>query len=91
METPGGYDQYRETFRAHYENNFSDSPFHYTSCESAYLRGYRLATKPEYEGMEWEELEPEVRAEWEESQDVPWEQYKKACRYAWKETQASDS
>jgi hypothetical protein len=49
-----------------------------------------MAGQKQYQGYRWDELEPQVRRDWEAShQESPWERTKQAVRYGWEKMAGS--
>lgn len=77
-----GYGAYEADFRNHAQITYVSS--RYDDYEPAYRYGYDLAGDPRYAGHDWEEIEPDVRRDWETRYpDSLWEQKKAAVRYSW--------
>jgi hypothetical protein len=81
------YRAHEPTYREHYEETYAGEGRTYAQYESAYRYGHDLAWYEEYEGREWEEIEPEIRGEWEEDHDTAWEEVKEAVREGWQRVQ----
>lgn len=74
-------------FRSHFDQNYASSGGRYEDYSPAYLYGARLANNDQYAGRRWEEMEPEVRRDWEgRNSGSKWEQFKGAIRHAWDRT-----
>jgi uncharacterized protein (TIGR02271 family) len=69
-------------FRSHWQSNFGSSGGRYEDYAPAYSYGSSLASNDSYRGRKWEELEPQVRTDWESSHPgSTWEKVKDAVRY----------
>jgi hypothetical protein len=80
------YMEFDEDFQAHYETAYATTGTPYLTYRPAYRYGYDLAILPQYEGREWEEIEPEARREWEErGEEGAWEEVREAVRHGWQE------
>ncbi|HSJ53473.1 MAG TPA: hypothetical protein VLC52_06960 [Anaerolineae bacterium] len=83
FETEDDYDYYGEGFRQHYQSNYGTSGYSYDEYDTAYRYGYDLAGSDYYRGRDWDEVEPEIRRNWEDQTDSPWEEFKGAVQHAW--------
>lgn len=83
-----GYDYYDEGFRRHYESTYSTTGSPYATYDTAYHYGYDLANSPYYGDRDWDEIEPEVRRNWEEQTDSPWDSVRDAVSHAWNEVRS---
>lgn len=73
-----------DVFRQHWQSAYGSSGGKYEDYASAYRYGANLAGQKQYQGYRWDELEPQVRSDWEAShQGSPWERTKQAVRYGW--------
>ena len=73
-----------DVFRQHWKSAYGSSGGKYEDYASAYRYGAGLAGQKQYQGYRWDELEPQVRSDWEAShQGSPWERTKQAVRYGW--------
>ncbi len=73
-----------DLYRQHWQSAYGSSGGQYEDYASAYRYGADLAGRKQYQGYRWDELEPQVRADWETShQGSPWESTKQAVRYGW--------
>jgi uncharacterized protein (TIGR02271 family) len=73
-----------DDFRTHWQTAYGSSGQQYEDYASAYRYGADLAKQQKYYGYRWDELEPQVRSDWEASHaDSPWERSKQAVRYGW--------
>lgn len=76
-----------ELFRQHWQSAYGSSGGKYEDYASAYRYGANLAGQKQYHGYRWDELEPQVRSDWEAShKESPWERTKQAVRYGWEKT-----
>lgn len=85
FDAEGDYDTYAESFRRHYTSNYGTAGYTYDEYEPAYRYGYDLATSEYYRDQSWDDIEPEVRRNWQEQTDSPWEAFRDAVRHAWRE------
>lgn len=73
-----------DDFRTHWQTAYGSSGGKYEDYASAYRYGADLANQQKYHGYRWDELEPQVRSDWEASHaGSPWERTKQAVRYGW--------
>ncbi len=82
----GGYlpfETYNDVYRMHYTTVFASGGHPYDYYVPAYRYGYMLATDPRYRDYQWEQLEPEIRRNWEDYNKDTWEDVKAAIRHAW--------
>lgn len=72
-------------FRTHYDSNYTSSKLDYDShYEPAYSYGYTLGNTESLRDSRWEDIEPQVRQRWEESDnDSLWDDIKDAVRQGW--------
>jgi uncharacterized protein (TIGR02271 family) len=71
-------------FRTHWQTSYATQGGRYEDYAPAYTYGSRLAANDKYKGHQWNEIEPQVRAEWESNNaGTPWEKMKDAVRYGW--------
>ncbi len=77
------FDTYRSDFRRHYNINYTDSDYDYTSYEPAYRYGYILASDQRFQDRDWNEIEPEVRRRWEETNEGTWDDFVDAIEHGW--------
>lgn len=75
------FDSYEPTFRDHFKNNFRGQQYNYDQYRPAYRYGYDLATGDQYRGRNWNEIEPDVRRDWERQHpNNAWDNFKGAVR-----------
>lgn len=73
-----------DAFRQHWQSAYAGSGGRYEDYAQAYRYGANLAGNKRYQGYRWDELEPQVRTDWETSHaGSPWERTKQAVRYGW--------
>ncbi|MYN17101.1 hypothetical protein GTP81_10095 [Rugamonas sp. FT107W] len=79
-----GSDGDTEYFRTHWEKTFSYSGGTYQEFDPAYRYGESMAGNPGYRDKPWDEVEPELRSDWESRQaQSSWEKFKEAVRAGW--------
>ncbi len=80
------YEEFEEDFEGHYEQTYARTGRDYEDYEEAYRFGYDLGIDDETWDYEWDEIESDVRRQWEaEDYDSAWEEVKDAVRYAWED------
>lgn len=78
-----GWDTYRSDFQTHYQSHFGNRGHDFAYYEPAYRYGYTFASRPDYRGRSWSEIEPEIRRDWESRNQGPWEDFKDAIQHSW--------
>jgi hypothetical protein len=82
--TAKGASMTEDEFRQHWQGAYGSSGGKYEDYESAYRYGSQLANQQKYHGYRWEQLEPEVKSDWEAIHSgSPWERTKQAVKYGW--------
>lgn len=75
---------YLDDFREHYRTTYSDSGVPYDEYSPAYEYGYRMGSDPRYRGRTFDEVEPQLRRDYETSHPgSAWERLKESVRYGW--------
>ncbi len=78
------WDRFRDDFHTHYTSTFGSRGRDFSYYEPAYRYGYSIASRPEYRGREWSQVEPDIRRDWESRhQDSAWDDVKDAVRHSW--------
>jgi stress response protein YsnF len=77
------YEMYDSGFRTHWQSNYANSGQSYDRYQPAYRYGYTLANDDRYRGRNWNEIESDVRRDWESRNQGPWENFKDSIRYSW--------
>ena len=71
-------------FRTHWEKTMSYGGNTYQEFDPAYRYGESMAGNPGYKDKPWEEVEPELRSNWESKHaQSSWEKFKEAVRTGW--------
>jgi uncharacterized protein (TIGR02271 family) len=79
-----GWNNVRDNFRQTYEQRFGASGSRWGDAEPAYRYGYEYRQDPRFRGRGWNDVEPEVRRDWEgRYHDRPWDSVKSNVREAW--------
>jgi predicted glutamine amidotransferase len=81
------FEDYEPSFQRHYEQNYAATDYPYDRYQRAYRYGYHIAADERYADYEWEEIEPEVRSEWNQrfDGDTEWDNFGDAVRHGWAE------
>ena len=74
---------YDSDFRQHYETTDYKSDYSYEQSEPAYRYGYTLANDERYRGLDWNDIEPAARREWESRNEGSWEDFRAFVRHSW--------
>lgn len=87
-ERPLQQDRQREfgsdDFRADFDSRYAAAGGRWAEYEPAYRYGDTLRGDPRYAGRSWDEIEPDVRRDWEGSHPgSAWERFKDSVRHAW--------
>jgi stress response protein YsnF len=77
------YTNYDADFRRHYDASLFRDQYTYEQSQPAYRYGYMLANNDRYKGRNWNDIENDVRTDWEGSNKGTWQQFKDSIRYAW--------
>jgi hypothetical protein len=84
QQVPDEFLEYEEDFRTHYDAEYASEGVRYDEYVPAYHYGAAMAREIRYQDRPWEEVEPEVREDWERGQPVgSWERFKSAVRHGW--------
>jgi uncharacterized protein (TIGR02271 family) len=79
-----GSDDLGTRFRSDWERNYSALGGSYEDYEPAYRYGHTLSGDTRYAGRRWEDIEPDVRSDWElQHPGSAWERFKAAVRHGW--------
>ncbi len=78
------YDHYAADFHDDYAARYAGHGDRFEDYEPAYRYGHSLASDERYGGRQWEDIEADVRGDWERRHpDNAWERFKGAVRSAW--------
>lgn len=78
------YQDLDNDYRAHWTSNFASSGMDYEDYLPAYQYGSSIAGSRRYQGRDWNDIESDVRANWESrNPDSAWEKFKAAVRHGW--------
>lgn len=72
-------------FRNHFDSTYSASGASWDDYAPAYSYGSQMASSGRYTGRQWDEIEPELRTDWESRSGgaSTWEKMKAAVRHGW--------
>lgn len=71
-------------FRTHWQTSYANMGGRYEDYAPAYRYGSIMAGSERYRGSRWNDVEPQVRSDWESNHaGHPWEKAKDAVRYGW--------
>ena len=81
----GATADYDADFRNDFKTRYGSTPnARYETHAPAYQYGYRMGSDQQYRGRRWEEVEPDLRRDYERSYpNSKWEQMKDSVRYGW--------
>jgi len=69
-------------FRTHWQNAYGSSGGRYEDYDAAYRYGSSLSSRDRFQADRWNEVEPQVRSEWESNHPgSAWDKVKDAVRY----------
>jgi hypothetical protein len=78
---PGAYDA---DFLIHYRAIYTSTGGSYEDYAPAYRYGYSAGSDARYRGRDWNEVETDVRRDWERSYpERTWDRFKDAVRHGW--------
>ncbi len=79
------FDYFDEDFQSHFQTTYGSSGNRYEHYLPAYRYGYDLATDESFRDRDWDDMEPEIRDNWERQEGGVWDDFKSAVHYAWVE------
>lgn len=75
---------YNEDFRQHFQTQYGSTGANYDTYAPSYEYGYRMASDDQYRGKRWEDVESNLRSNYERQYpNSKWEQMKDSVRYGW--------
>ncbi|WP_109476469.1 hypothetical protein [Paraburkholderia sp. C35] len=84
QQVPDEFLEYEEDFRTHYDSEYAHEGVRYDEYVPAYHYGATMAREIRYQDRSWDEVEPEVREDWErDTTEGSWERFKSAVRHGW--------
>ncbi|HYD80237.1 MAG TPA: YsnF/AvaK domain-containing protein [Paucimonas sp.] len=73
-----------DAFRTHWQSAYGQSGGRYEDYAPAYQYGSTLASSGRFKGRRWDDIESDVRTEWESRHpESAWEKFKAAVRHGW--------
>ena len=82
-------------YRDHFSSTYGESGEAWEEVAPAYGYGSQAAGNERYAGRQWDEIEPELRSEWDSRQGgaapSSWEKMKAAVRHGWDRITSGDS
>jgi uncharacterized protein (TIGR02271 family) len=77
-------DSDEDYYRSHWSSNYGSTAGNYEDYEPAYKYGSTMASNELYRGRKWDDVEPELRRNWETSNPgSAWDRFKAAVRHGW--------
>jgi hypothetical protein len=84
--SPGSWDDQRDYFRTQHSGTYGGTTG-FDEYEPAYRYGWDIGSSGRYRGRDWNDIEPELRTDWERRYpDGGWERFKAAVRRGWERT-----
>jgi hypothetical protein len=82
----GAWDDQRDYFRMHHGETYGGTTG-FEEYEPAYRYGWDIGSSDRYRGRAWNDIEPELRTDWERRYpNGGWERFKAAVRRGWERT-----
>jgi hypothetical protein len=82
--TTRDFTSYDRDFRSDWEREYRSTGFGYERYQPAYQYGYAARTEQRYRGRQWNDVEADVRRDWEQRHpNDKWDDFKDAVRHAW--------
>jgi hypothetical protein len=80
------WDDHRDYFRTHHGETYGGTTG-FDESEPAYRYGWDIGNSGRYRGRRWEDIEPDLRSDWERRYpNGGWERFKAAVRRGWERT-----
>jgi hypothetical protein len=74
-------------YRSHFTSNYGSTGGNYDDYAPAYSYGTRMRSDARYQGRQWDEVESDLRTDWEgrygSASGSTWEKMKAAVRHGW--------
>lgn len=86
-----GFDAYDSTFRSNWQSSYATSGRSYDQMLPAYRYGYDYGNDARYQGRNWDDVETNLRTDWERDRPGTWESMKGAVRHAWDQVRGRGS
>jgi hypothetical protein len=75
---------YSEQWQDHFRESLGSTGFGFARYEPAYQFGHQTGSESRYSGRSWNDVESQVRTDWERSHpNDAWQDFKEAIRHAW--------
>jgi uncharacterized membrane protein len=81
----GDYSIYDARFRNDFQRSPYSRDYSYAEYEPAYHYGYDMAHNDVYRGKRWEDIEPNIRRDWERDHPNTWDRFRDSIRNAWED------
>jgi len=82
--TVRGWDEAMPRYRQQWQQQYGSSGGSWDEDEPAYRYAYELRSQPRYQGRRWEDVEPELRRDWEgRNPNTPWDRARDRIRATW--------
>lgn len=86
-DATGKWQDSDDAYRSHFEERYGYLGRDYNYYAPAYQLGSSAAT--EHSGRQWDDVEPEMRRDWERSGKGAWEEFKDAVRHGWEKVRGT--
>ncbi len=81
---PGTSDDDEQYYRSHWRSQYAASGARFEDYDPAYRYGHSMAGSDSYRGQSWEQVEAELRSNWEHTYpQSAWDDFKAAIRHGW--------
>ncbi|PHV16827.1 hypothetical protein GQ37_015360 [Janthinobacterium sp. BJB1] len=81
---PRTSDDDEQYYQAHWSSVYAASGARFEDYDPAYRYGHSMAGSDSYRGQHWEQVEPELRSNWEHTYpQSAWDDFKAAVRHGW--------
>ncbi len=79
------FDETNAVYQQHYQTTLASSGYDYEYYLPAYRYGHQMRTDPRFENHPWNEVEADMRQDWEAQQPNTWDRFQSSIRQAWEE------
>lgn len=83
------YSANEDEYRTDYNTRYASTGNSYDNYSHAYQYGDNLASHPRYADRNWDDFEPEARADWEAANPGTWDSYRDATRTGWERSRGT--
>ena len=81
---PGTSDDDEQYYRSHWSVTYVATGARFDDYDPAYRYGHSMAGSDSYRGQSWEQVEPELRSNWEHTYpQSAWDNFKAAVKHGW--------